>query len=87
MRIDCPICGARDRREFSYKGDAKDLHRPSREAGADAWDDYLHTRENPCGPARELWHHGDGCGAWLIVTRNTLTHEMIDCTLVQKVRA
>lgn len=49
--------------------------------------DYLHTRENPCGPARELWHHGDGCGAWLIVTRNTLTHEMIDCTLVQKVRA
>ena len=30
MRITCPLCGARDRREFHYKGDAVALDRPDR---------------------------------------------------------
>ncbi len=76
MRITCPICGERDRREFHYQGAAVALDRPAPDAGAESWDDYLHNRENPAGPTRELWHHEAGCGAWLVVTRDTVTHEM-----------
>ena len=25
---------------------------------------------------REYWHHGGGCRAWLVVDRDTLTHEI-----------
>jgi len=72
MRIRCPICGERDRREFYYKGAA--LARPAPEAGAADWEEYLHLRDNPCGVTRELWYHDSGCSAWLVVTRNTATH-------------
>ena len=72
MRIPCPICGARDRREFYYRGAA--LERPDRQAGDDAWADYVHLRDNPAGEIRELWYHGGGCGAWLVVTRDTVSH-------------
>ena len=74
MRIDCPNCGARDRREFYYMGASVALDRPG--AGADAadWDDYLHNRDNPAGPTRDLWYHAGGCGAWIVVARDTVTH-------------
>ena len=29
---------------------------------------------------QELWYHGGGCRAWLVVTRNTRTHEISDVT-------
>ncbi len=73
MRLDCPTCGTRDRREFTYQGDALALDRPSRDAGDAAWDDYLHNRENPAGQTRDLWYH-DACGTWAVVTRDTVTH-------------
>ena len=41
-----------------------------------AFDDYVYLRDNPAGPHRELWHHGAGCQAWLVVTRDTRTHEI-----------
>ena len=50
------------------------LARPDVDAGADAWDSYLHLRDNPAGRTRDLWHHEAGCGAWLVVTRDTVTH-------------
>jgi heterotetrameric sarcosine oxidase delta subunit len=68
------MCGLRDRREFYYKGAA--LVRPEADAGAQAWDDYVHLRENVAGRTRDLWQHEAGCGAWLVVTRNTATHEV-----------
>ena len=86
MRITCPICGARDRREFHYLGAAVALDRPAPDAGAGAWDDYLHNRDNPAGPLRELWQHEAGCGAWLVVTRDTVTHEVLDAKLAATVR-
>lgn len=76
MRIDCPLCGSRDRREFYYQGDAVALDRPAPDAGEAAWDDYVHLRDNPAGPTRELWHHEGGCSAWLVVTRDTVSHEI-----------
>lgn len=79
MRIKCPICGWRDRREFYYRGAA--LERPQADAGEAAWDDYLHRRENPAGPVKEHWYHEGGCGAWLVVTRDTVTHEVLEVEL------
>ncbi len=79
MRITCPICGERDRREFTYRGAA--LPRPAEDADLDAWHAYVNLRENPAGPLDELWHHEMGCGAWLKVRRNTATHEIHEVTL------
>jgi len=81
MRIHCPICGARDRREFYYLGDAVALERPAADAPAEAWHAYIHLRDNPCGATRDLWYHEQGCAAWLVVTRDTATHEVLAVAL------
>lgn len=86
MRIPCPICGDRDRREFYYQGAAEMLARPAPDAGDGAWDDYLHNRDNPCGETRDLWYHEAGCGAWLVVTRNTVTHEVTGAELAENAK-
>ena len=86
MRIPCPICGDRDRREFYYQGDALALNRPDPDAGDAAWNDYIHNRDNPAGVTRDLWHHETGCSKWLVVTRNTLTHEVLGAELASKVK-
>ena len=52
MRISCPLCGPRDRREFYYYGAEDFLHRPAPDAGPEAWDDHLHLRDNPAGITR-----------------------------------
>ena len=72
MRLTCPLCGERDRREFYYGG--VDLPRPAADAGAEAWDAYVHLRDNPAGRTVDLWMHEAGCGAWLRVERDTVTH-------------
>ncbi len=77
MRITCPHCGERDRREFYYVGDALAINRPVPNAGAQAWNDYVHNRDNPAGVTKDLWYHESGCSAWIVVTRNTVTHEII----------
>ena len=33
MRINCPVCGERDSREFHYRGSAKLMDRPAGDAG------------------------------------------------------
>ena len=81
MRITCPICGERDRREFYYVGDSKIVNRPSPDASEDLWNDYLHNRDNPAGVTKDLWYHESGCNSWLIVTRNTVTHEVVSAQL------
>lgn len=81
MRIPCPLCGPRDIREFTCKGHETYLRRPDGAEWSEAWNAYLHDRENPAGPTRELWYHGMGCGAWLVVARDTLTHEVTRATL------
>ncbi|MEL6679758.1 MAG: sarcosine oxidase subunit delta [Pseudomonadota bacterium] len=86
MRITCPICGERDLREFTYRGDAILMDRPPEEAGPEAFHDYVHLRDNPAGVHDELWQHTMGCGAWLQIRRNTVTHEIISVTLAREVR-
>ena len=74
MRITCPLCGARDRREFTYYGASLYADRPAEGAAPEAWDDYLHLRDNAAGEITDLWYHELGCSAWIEVTRNTVTH-------------
>lgn len=83
MQIPCPVCGKRDSGEFYYMGAAVLLDRPAPDAGARAWDRYLHLRQNPAGRTRDLWYHEAGCGAWLVVERDTLTHEVFGATLAE----
>lgn len=72
--------------EFVYKGDASLIDRPD---GLNATDeemhDYAYLRDNPAGIHRELWYHEYGDRSWLVVTRNTLTHEITNVELASDV--
>ena len=83
MRLPCPICGDRDRREFYYLGAADYLDRPA-PGQQNAYHSYLHLRATPAGETRELWYHEAGCGAWILVTRDTVTHEVSAATCVEE---
>ncbi|CAA2101782.1 Sarcosine oxidase subunit delta [Methylobacterium bullatum] len=76
MRIRCPHCGPRDNGEFSYLGDAAPIRPEGMEVPPAAMHDYVYLRDNPAGPHRELWYHGAGCRSWLVVDRDTRTHEI-----------
>ena len=76
MRLPCPHCGERGSEEFSYLGSAEPV-RPAAEADLDAWTEYVYLRDNPAGPHRELWQHVHGCRRWLVVTRNTISHQVL----------
>ena len=83
MRIDCCYCGMRGNEEFVYLGDATvvrphaDPSMPLDDAAQQRWMDYVYLRDNPAGPHRELWQHVSGCRAWLVVMRDTRTHEIL----------
>ena len=80
MRIDCCYCGPRSNEEFVYHGDAT-VRRPDGDfypapdaAAGQEWLAYVYLRDNPAGRHRELWQHAAGCRAWLVITRDTVSH-------------
>ena len=85
MRIRCPHCGERDNGEFSYLGDAAPVRPDGMDASAQAMHDYVYLRDNPAGEIRELWYHGAGCRSWLVVTRDTRTHAILDVSSARDV--
>jgi heterotetrameric sarcosine oxidase delta subunit len=86
MIINHPILGPRDAQEFVYLGDANLINRPDgREASPQVMHDYVYLRTNPAGEHRELWYHEQGDRSWLVVTRNTLTHEIVSVELARDV--
>jgi sarcosine oxidase subunit delta len=87
MLIPHPLLGPRDAQEFTYLGDASLIDRPNgmAEGAAEALYEYLYLRDNPAGEHRELWFHEQGDRSWLVVTRNTLTHEIISAELARDV--
>lgn len=87
MLIHHPLLGPRDVAEFTYLGDASLIDRPDWQA-----DDapaqfyrYQYLRDNPAGIHRELWFHEQGDRSWLVVTRNTVTHEISKVELARDV--
>ena len=84
--IKCPICGDRDYTEFNYGGDASVVRPSVDELDHEAWEQYVFSRCNPRGWHEEYWHHVHGCRSWLIVERNTQTHEVRNTSLAQVVQ-
>jgi methylglutamate dehydrogenase subunit B len=82
MRIHCPHCGPRGHDEFVHYGDAVP-RRPQADAPDVAFHDYVYLRDNPAGPYRELWFHAAGCHSWLVVERDTRTHEIRSVTFAR----
>ena len=89
MLIPHPLLGPRDAREFTVMGDACLIHRPDPAApdAADRFYEYVYLRDNPAGVHRELWFHEYGDRSSLVVTRNTLTHEIVAVELASDVSA
>ncbi len=87
MIINHPLLGPRDAQEFTYLGDASLINRPDwqGEDAAGQFHEYLYQRDNPAGLHRELWFHEAGDRSWLVVTRNTLTHEITNVELARDV--
>ena len=83
MRIECPLCGEREPGEFAYLGDAKpkrpaviDLDAAAVAGTEDLFYDYVYLRDNVAGDMSEYWYHAGGCRSWLVVERNTVTHDI-----------
>ena len=87
MIIQHPLLGPRDAQEFTYLGDAALIDRPDgmADGAAEAFFDYLYLRDNPAGLHRELWYHEQGDRSWLVVTRDTLTHDITQVELARDV--
>jgi len=87
MIINHPLLGPRDSQEFTYLGDASLINRPDwqAEGAVDHFTEYLYQRDNPAGEHQELWFHEQGDRSWLVVTRNTLTHEISKVELARDV--
>ena len=86
MLIACPFCGPREHSEFAYGGDAT-VRRPDRSESVwgRKWQAYVYERANPRGLHKEYWHHVMGCRHWLVVTRDTLSHEITGCVLAERI--
>lgn len=87
MIINHPLLGPRDASEFTYLGDASMIDRPNWQAdtAAQEFHRYLYLRDNIAGEMQELWFHEAGDRSWLVVTRNTVTHEITDVQLARDV--
>ena len=87
MIINHPLFGPRDSAEFAYLGDAKMIERPDwkSETAAQDFYEYAYLRDNPAGIHRELWFHEGGDRSYLVVTRNTVTHEISNVELARDV--
>lgn len=83
MRIPCPFCGDRDAQEFVYRGDAS----PRRPGTDEGFYDYVYLRDNPAGLLREHWYHAQGCRNWIVVRRDTRTHEITGTALARETEA
>ena len=87
MIINHPLLGPRDAAEFIYLGDAALIDRPDpgAEDAAEAFYEYGYIRDNIAGQMQELWYHEQGDRSWLVVTRDTLTHEITGVELARDV--
>lgn len=81
LLICCPFCGPRAGVEFKFERALETIVGP--EMPATEAMSRLYTRDNPRGVSGELWRHSFGCGAWLMLQRDTATHEISSVTLFE----
>jgi sarcosine oxidase subunit delta len=76
----CPFCGPRDETEFHFAAEAgKARPEPAPRVTDVRWAEYLYLNDAPLGQAREVWLHLT-CGEFFVMTRDTVTREVIDST-------
>lgn len=75
MRINCPYCGSRDLREFTFLGEACEAGDPF---------EAVYLRDNPMGRSRGWWFHYHGCRSWLLIERDNRTHEIFSVSLARE---
>ena len=87
MIINHPLLGPRDSSEFVYLGDANLINRPDwqEDTAVQHFVEYGYLRDNIAGMHRELWFHEYGDRSWLVVTRDTLSHEIKEVRLASDV--
>jgi len=77
LLIPCPHCGNRNEDEFVCAGDANRIRPANPDDLTDnEWQDYLYNNTNTKGWVRERWWHVKGCGRWIELNRNNVTHEI-----------
>jgi sarcosine oxidase subunit delta len=72
LLIPCPHCGPRIQEEFAYERSADSVVRLD-DAPAVAMT-ALFSRANLRGEEAEIWVHAQGCGQWLRLTRDRMSH-------------
>ena len=77
LLLTCPFCGERDESEFVFGGPLRARREKLAGAGDTEWIAWLTVAPNPKGPVREKWCHAHGCGTWMTIERDTLTHRII----------
>ena len=73
-QIACPHCGNRAQAEFVYERSADSV--VPLDAAPEAAVAALYTRANLRGVEEELWRHANGCGAWLLIRRDRVSHDI-----------
>lgn len=87
MRINCPYCGSRDLREFTFHGEAcaSSRARAPCEPGAPSDPvDATYLRDNPAGRSTGWWTHDQGCRSWLLIERDNRSHEIFSVSLARR---
>ena len=72
LKIPCPHCGDRAQAEFVYESTADSV--VPLDAAPDQAVAALFTRTNPRGMDEEIWRHTHGCGGWLLIRRDRVSH-------------
>lgn len=72
LLIPCPHCGPRIQEEFAYERSIDSVVRL--DDAPDAAMAALFSRANLRGEEAEIWVHAQGCGQWLRLTRDRMSH-------------
>lgn len=72
LNIPCPHCGNRAQAEFVFERSADSV--VPLDTATESVVAALYTRTNPRGADEEIWRHTHGCGGWLLMRRDRVSH-------------
>lgn len=72
LKISCPHCGDRAQAEFVYERTLDSV--VPLDSSPDEAVARLYTRTNPRGLDDEIWCHTHGCGSWMLIRRDRVSH-------------
>lgn len=72
--VNCPLNGPRNAQEFICGGEVTE--EPAQEAAIETWADHVFLENNTQGVVHEWWCHV-ASSYWFIVTRDTLSEEIL----------